>query len=84
MLREIMRAILGAQFRLQHMLVADAFREAGGGGLDVDAVKDLVEQQPVDAAPHPAQLERRRVPQLLDIDDAGAVKALLQCRRLVG
>ena len=75
-----MRAILGAQFGLQHMLVADAFREAGGGGLDVDAVQHLVEQQAVDAAPHPAQLERRRVPQLLDVDDAGAVQPLLHAR----
>src|SRR5436190_1025033 len=28
MLGEIMRTLLGAQFRLQHMLVADAFRKA--------------------------------------------------------
>ena len=80
MLREIVRALFGAQVRLQHMLMADAFGIAGGGGLDVDAVQHLVEQQAVDAAPHAAQLERRRVPQLGDIDDAGAMKPLLHAR----
>jgi hypothetical protein len=65
-LRKIMRALLGAQVRLQHMLVADAFGIARRGRLDVDAVQHLVKQQPVDAAPHAAQLERRSVPQLLD------------------
>ena len=77
MLREIMRALFGAQFRLQHMLAADAFRKAGGRGLDVDTVQHLVEQHAVDAAPHPPQLERRCLPQLGDVDDAGAVQPLL-------
>ena len=62
------------------MLVADALRKAGGGGLDIDAVQHLMEQEAVDAAPHPAQLERRRVPELGDGDDAGAVKPLLHAR----
>jgi hypothetical protein len=30
--------LIGAELRLQHMLMADAFRIAGGGGLDIDAV----------------------------------------------
>jgi hypothetical protein len=40
-------------------------------------VQHLVEQHAVDAAPHAAQLEWRRVPQLGDGEDAGAVKPLL-------
>jgi hypothetical protein len=47
------------------------------GGLDVDAVQHLVEQQAVGAAPNPAQLERRRVPEPGDGHNAGAVKPLL-------
>jgi hypothetical protein len=43
-LREIMRAFLGAQFGLQHMLVADAFGKARRGRLDVDAVQHLVKE----------------------------------------
>ena len=62
------------------MLMADAFRKAGGGRLDIDAVQHLVEQHAVDAAPHAAQLERRRVPELGDGEDAGAVKPLLHAR----
>jgi hypothetical protein len=76
----IMRVLAGAELRLQHMLVADAFRIAGGGRLDVDAVQHLVKEQAVDAAPHTAQLERRRVPELGDGEDAGAVKPLLHAR----
>src|SRR5271156_3704993 len=49
----------------------------GGWGVDVDAVQHLVEQHAVDAAPYPAQLERRRVPELGDGDEAGAVKTLV-------
>jgi hypothetical protein len=75
-----MRALFAAQLGLQHMLVADTFRKPGGGRLDVDAVQHLMEQHAVDAAPDPAQLERRRVPQLGDGEDAGAVQALLQAR----
>src|SRR5262249_15931030 len=52
-------------------------RIARRGRLDVDAVQHLMEQQSVDAAPHAAQLVRRRVPQLADIDDAGTVQPLL-------
>src|SRR5882672_9906786 len=59
------------------MLVAYAFRESGGGGLDIDAVKHLMEQQTVDAAPHATQLERRRLPELGDGEDSGAVQPLL-------
>ena len=62
------------------MLVADAFRVAGGGGLDIDAVQHLVEQHGIDAAPHPAQLERRCTPELCDGEDAGAVEPLLHAR----
>ena len=43
-------------------------------------MQHLVEQQAVDAAPHAAQLERRRVPQLGDGADAGAVQPLLHAR----
>jgi hypothetical protein len=43
-------------------------------------VQNLVKEQPVDAAPHTAQPERRRVPELLDGEDAGAVQALLHAR----
>ena len=80
MLCEIGRAFFGAQIRLQHMLVADTLGIAGGGGLDIDAMQHLMEQQPVDAAPHPPQLELRRVPQLGDGEDAGAVQPLLHAR----
>ena len=80
MLREVVRAFLGAQFWLQHMLVAAAFRKAGGGGLDVDTVQHLVKQHAINAAPHPAQLERRSVPKLGDGEDAGAVEPLLHAR----
>src|SRR5271163_4727796 len=66
-----------AQFGFQHMLMADAFREAGGGGLYVDAVQHLVKQHAVDAAPDPAQLERCSVPKLGDGQNPGAVKPLL-------
>ena len=59
---EIRAPSCGAQFRLEHMLMADAFGEAGGGRLDIDAVQHLVEQQAIDAAPDPAQPERRSVP----------------------
>jgi hypothetical protein len=74
-LRKIVRAVLGAQLRLQHMLVADAFGKAGGGRLDVHAVQHLMEEQAVDAAPQPAQLERRRVPELGDGENAGGEAA---------
>ena len=77
MLRKIVRALGGAQLRLEHMLMADAFGKTGRGRLDIDAMQHLMEQKAVDAAPHPAQLERRRVPQLGDGEDAGAVKPLL-------
>ena len=76
----IVRALFGAQVWLQHMLVADAFGVARGRGLDVDAVQHLVEQHAVDAAPYAAQLERRCLPQLRDIDDAGTVQPLLHAR----
>jgi hypothetical protein len=79
-LRETVRALVGAKFGLQHMLVADAFRIAGGGRLNIDAMQHLVEQEAVDTAPHPAQLERRRVPELGDGEDAGAVQPLLHAR----
>jgi hypothetical protein len=59
---EIRCTVVGAQFRLEHVLMAHAFGEAGGGGLNIDAVQHLVEQQPVDAAPHPAQPHRRGLP----------------------
>jgi hypothetical protein len=36
-LREVPGAVIRAQFRLQHMLMADAFGEARGGRLDIDA-----------------------------------------------
>lgn len=36
----------------------------------------LMEQQPLDAAPHPAQPERGRLPELGDGEDAGAVEPL--------
>ena len=79
-LGEIMRALVGAQVRFKDVLMADAFGKAGGGRLDIHAVQHLVEQHAVDAAPHPAQLKRRRVPQLGDGEDAGAVKPLLHAR----
>ena len=77
MLREMPGAVVGAQFRLEHMLMADAFRIGRGGRLDVDAVQHLVEQHAVDAAPYPAQAAGRRLPEILDGEDAGAVEALL-------
>jgi hypothetical protein len=77
MLRKIMGPLFRSQFRLQHMLRADAFREARRGRLDVDAMQHLVEQHAVDAAPHPPQLQRRRIPQLLDGEDSGTVQSLL-------
>jgi hypothetical protein len=73
MLREMMRALFAAQLGFQHMLVADAFGEAGGGRLNIDAMQHLMEQHAIDAAPHAAQLERRRVPQLCDGENAGTV-----------
>jgi hypothetical protein len=39
-------------------------------------VQHLVEQHAVDAAPYALQLEGGCLPQLGDIDDAGAVQAL--------
>jgi hypothetical protein len=42
-LRKIMRALFGAQVRLQHMLMPDAFRKTRRRRLDVDAVQHLVE-----------------------------------------
>jgi hypothetical protein len=45
--------------------------------LDIDAMQHLVEQQPVDAARHPAQSQRRRLPELCDGTDAGAPEPLL-------
>ena len=57
--------------------MAHAFGEAGGGRLDVDAVQHLVEQQAIDAAPDPAQPDRRCLPELGDGEDAGAMKPLL-------
>jgi hypothetical protein len=59
------------------MLTAHALGEAGGGRLDIDAVQHLVEQQPVDAAPHPPQPQRRGLPDLGDGRDAGAAEPLL-------
>jgi hypothetical protein len=56
------------------------FEKREVGGWISTPVQHLVEEQPVDAAPHAAQLERRRVPELLDGDDAGAVKPLLHAR----
>jgi hypothetical protein len=53
------------------MLVADALRIVGGGGLDIDAVQHLVKEHAVDAVPHPAQPVRSRLPQLGD----GALRA---------
>jgi hypothetical protein len=50
------------------------------GGLDVDAVQHLVEQHAIDAAPYAAQLERRRIPELRDGENAGAVEPLLHAR----
>jgi hypothetical protein len=52
MLRKIVGTLFGAQVRLQHLLMADAFRKAGGGRLDIDAVQHLVEQQAVKMPPH--------------------------------
>ena len=75
--REIRCPFTGAQFRLEHVLMSHAFREAGGGGLDIDAVQHLVEQQSIDAAPDAAQPHGRRLPELGDGVDAGAVQALL-------
>jgi hypothetical protein len=74
---EIRGTLIGAQFGLEHVLVAHALGEAGGGRLDIDAVQHLVEQQAIDAAPHPAQPHRRGLPELGDGEDAGAVQALL-------
>jgi hypothetical protein len=73
-LREFMRALVGAQVRLQHMLMADAFGIAGGRRLDIGAVQHLVKQHAVDAAAHPPQPVRRRVPELGDGKDAGATE----------
>jgi hypothetical protein len=39
-----MRALFGPQLRLQDVMMADAFRIAGGGGLDVHGVQHLVKQ----------------------------------------
>jgi hypothetical protein len=69
----MMRALFTAQVGFKHVLMADAFRKAGGGRLDIDAVQHLVKQHAVDAAPHAAQLKRRRGPQLGDGEDAGAM-----------
>ena len=74
---EIRCTVVGAQFRLEHLLMAHAFGEAGGGRLNVDAVQHLMKQEAIDAAPDPAQLERGCFPELGDGEDAGAVKALL-------
>ena len=79
-------AFAGALVRLRRLLVTDAFRIAGGGGLDVDAMQHLMEEHAVSCRPTPAQAgEWRRVQQLLDRDDTGAVQPLLharsQCRR---
>jgi hypothetical protein len=77
---EMVRALFAAHVRFKDVLMADAFGKAGGGRLDIHAMQHLVEQHAVDAAPHPAQLKRRRVPQLSDGQDAGAVQALLHTR----
>jgi hypothetical protein len=82
MLRKIMRALFGAQIRIQHMLMPDAFRKTRRRRLDVDTVQHLMEENAIDAAPHPAQAERRRVPQFRDGEDPGAMKPLLGSRRL--
>jgi len=55
----------------------NAFRKPGGWRLNVDAVQHLMEQQPVDANPHLAQLERRGPPEFSDSENADAVKPLL-------
>ena len=75
-----MRALGGAQIRFQHMLMADAFGIAGGGRLDIGAVQHLMEQHAIDAAPHPPQPVRRRVPELGDSEDAGAVQPFFHAR----
>src|ERR1700724_3738432 len=76
-LREIPGAVIRAQFWLQYMLMADALGEAGGGRLDIDAMQHLMEQHAIDAAPHPAQLERSGLPKLGDGENSGTVEPLL-------
>jgi hypothetical protein len=52
---EIRSTLIGAQIRLEHMLMAHAPGEAGGGRLDIDTVQHLVEQQAINPAPDPVQ-----------------------------
>jgi hypothetical protein len=77
---EIRGALIGAQFRLEHVLMAHAFGEAGGGRLNIDAVQHLMEQESVDAAPDPTQPERGCFPELGNGESAGAIEALLHAR----
>ena len=66
-------AVIGAQFGLEHVLMAHALCEPGGGRLKIDAVQHLVKQKAVDAAPDPAQPERPGLPEFGDGEDPGPV-----------